>query len=151
MAQPPMLAMPAPAAMGPQYPELKSLDGFGHSRELRKAFRQIFGLHNFRENQLEACNAALLGMDCFVLMPTGGGKSLCYQLPAISGRGLAVVVSPLLSLIQDQVSGLTAMGVPCMALTSSMDAAAVNVRFFGCVLMCVCVCLFRKKPLTGFV
>ncbi len=47
--------------MGPQYPELRQLDGFPHSRELRKAFRQIFGLHTFRENQLEAVNAALLG------------------------------------------------------------------------------------------
>jgi superfamily II DNA helicase RecQ len=65
--------------------------------------RQVFGNASFRPQQRAVVDAALAGRSAFVLMPTGGGKSLCFQLPAVLAAGVTVVVSPLLSLMQDQV------------------------------------------------
>ncbi|KAH1105660.1 hypothetical protein J1N35_009428 [Gossypium stocksii] len=79
----------------------------------------VFGISSYRPNQREIINAVMSGRDVLVIMAAGGGKSLCYQLPAILRQGIALVVSPLLSLIQDQVMGLVASGIPARMLTST--------------------------------
>lgn len=99
-------------------------DKFAWTAELRKKNFYVFGNRSFRPNQREAMNAALAGKNVFVLMPTGGGKSLCYQLPALLSDGVTIVVSPLVSLIQDQVDHLANLRGPkasemlAVALTS---------------------------------
>ena len=101
------------------------------SREVREAVSKTFGLKSFRPNQLQAINSVLLRHDTFVLMPTGGGKSLCYQLPAVVLRGVTVVLSPLVSLIQDQVTKLTGLGIPADHMTgmTGEDYARQNRTF----------------------
>src|ERR1700745_3226788 len=79
-----------------------------------------FGLDPLRPGQREAVAAALEGRDSLVVMPTGGGKSLCYQLPALAGDGLVLVVSPLIALMSDQLRRLEQGGVSAVMLASGM-------------------------------
>ncbi|CAF2872606.1 unnamed protein product [Rotaria sp. Silwood2] len=101
--------------------EFSSDHTYPHTASMLKIFDSTFGLKQFRPNQLEAVNAALLNYDCFVLMPTGGGKSLCYQLPAVIDKGVTFVISPLRSLIFDQKQKLTSLGILCGALTGDVS------------------------------
>ena len=87
-----------------------------------------FGYSSFRPLQQETIEAILAGRDVFVLMPTGGGKSLCYQLPALLDDGLTVVVSPLIALMKDQVDSLRSRGVAATFINSSLDSAEVGRR-----------------------
>ncbi len=87
---------------------------------LRAALKHHFGFDGFRPMQAEIVADVLAGRDVFALLPTGGGKSLCYQLPAVMNRGLTVVVSPLIALMKDQVDALATAGVSATYLNSSL-------------------------------
>jgi len=88
--------------------------------ELSRSLRRHFGFREFRPGQEEAIRSAMEGKDTLVLMPTGSGKSLCYQLPGLSMRGTTVVVSPLIALMKDQVDGLRERGHPVVAINSTL-------------------------------
>ena len=94
--------------------------------QIHDTLRQVFGLHEFRPHQQDIIEGLISGHDAFVLMPTGGGKSLCYQLPALHRPGIAIVVSPLISLMKDQVDALVANGVNAACYNSSLEAAAAR-------------------------
>ena len=86
-----------------------------------QTLKSVFGYDAFRGQQSAIIERICTGNDALVLMPTGGGKSLCYQLPALLLDGLTVVVSPLIALMQDQVASLEELGVPAAALNSSIS------------------------------
>src|SRR5438876_12391054 len=86
-----------------------------------RVLRRVFGYDTFRGSQQEIIEEVIGGGDALVLMPTGGGKSLCYQIPAMVRDGVGVVVSPLIALMQDQVDALRALGVRADFLNSSQD------------------------------
>lgn len=88
-----------------------------------QTLQTIFGYQTFRPYQQEIIEALIAGEDAFVLMPTGGGKSLCYQIPALNRAGVAIVVSPLISLMKDQVDALLANGVQAACYNSSLTVA----------------------------
>jgi ATP-dependent DNA helicase RecQ len=98
---------------------------------LLSLLKQAFGFTSFRPLQEEIIRDALSGRDVFALLPTGGGKSLCFQLPALVRPGLTVVVSPLISLMKDQVDALTASGVAATFLNSSLKATESRTRLLG--------------------
>ncbi len=87
--------------------------------EARETLRKTFGFADFRSGQGDVIGAILDGRDVLAVMPTGGGKSLCYQLPALLRDGLTVVVSPLIALMRNQVAQLQAFGIAAGALNSS--------------------------------
>ena len=108
--------MPPPAAPAPQPAEV---------------LRQVFGYSDFRGPQTEIVEHVVAGGSALVLMPTGGGKSLCYQIPALCRPGVGVVISPLIALMQDQVEGLRQAGVRAAALHSALDGSEASAIWRG--------------------
>ena len=94
---------------------------FEWSERLDLARQEIFGLSSYRTDQLAVMNASMSGHDCILIMPTGGGKSLTYQLPAVVCEGVTLVVSPLLSLMEDQLMALKRLGIHAEMLTGTTD------------------------------
>ena len=84
--------------------------------------QQTFGYATFRAPQEEIMETVIAGKDALVLMPTGGGKSLCYQIPALARPGCGIVISPLIALMQDQVSAMRELGVRASYLNSTQDS-----------------------------
>src|SRR2546427_8227183 len=92
----------------------------GSGGHVRDRIRDYFGFRKFRPGQVEAVNSALEGRDTLVVMPTGSGKSLCFQLTALTLEGITVVVSPLISLMKDQVDNLLTNGVWAVGMNSTL-------------------------------
>src|SRR5689334_10070643 len=92
------------------------------SGSLLEALSHTFGYSSFRPHQREIVEALIQGGDVFAVMPTGGGKSLCYQLPATLMHGTAVVISPLISLMKDQVDAAKDYGISAACLNSSLSS-----------------------------
>ncbi len=99
--------------------------------QLRDLLKKYFGFDSFRPLQEEIITTSLAGRDVVALLPTGGGKSLCYQLPALARNGLTIVVSPLIALMKDQVDGLHEMNVPATFINSSLDSGEYFQRYCG--------------------
>ena len=95
----------------------------------KSLLRDVFGFKEFRPGQVEIIDAVASGEHVLAIMPTGGGKSLCFQLPALLNDGLTVVISPLIALMRDQVRGLKAVGVAAGAITSGNTEEEVNQVF----------------------
>ncbi|KAL3598123.1 hypothetical protein D5086_006041 [Populus alba] len=98
-----------------------SSTNFPWTKKLEANNKKVFGNHSFRPNQREVINATMSGYDVFVLMPTGGGKSLTYQLPVLVCPGITLVISPLVSLIQDQIMHLLQANIPAAYLSANME------------------------------
>lgn len=97
---------------------------FSQSDNLRALLQSTFGFPAFRANQEEVCRAAVAGRDLLLVMPTGSGKSLCYQLPALARGGTALVISPLIALMDDQAAKLSALGLKVARIHSGLDRGA---------------------------
>lgn len=99
------------------------------SQPLLEPLQQYFGYQSFRDGQADIINHVLSGQDSLVLMPTGGGKSLCYQLPAMILPGITIVISPLIALMKDQVDGLNRQGISADFINSSLSQVEINTIF----------------------
>src|SRR5215510_10835813 len=98
------------------------------SEQRRRLLEQHFGFREFLEGQERVVESILAGSDALVIMPTGGGKSLCYQFPALALEGITVVVSPLIALMKDQVDALAEKKIPATFINSSLNYSETRKR-----------------------
>jgi len=111
-------------------------DNNGTGRHAEEILKSVFGYSSFRDNQKEVIQSVLSGRDVFTAIPTGGGKSLCYQIPGLMLEGLTVVISPLIALMKDQVDDAAAKGIPAAFLNSSLESEEISRIYSG---------LYRKE------
>ena len=102
-------------------------------QKLLEALKKYWHYDSFRPMQREAMESVLMGHDTLVLMPTGGGKSIIYQLPTLVGDGLCIVVTPLIALMKDQVDRLRRMGIPAVAIHSGLSSRQIDIALDNCV------------------
>ncbi len=100
---------------------------------IQQILLKYWGYSHFRSLQEEVITSVLEGKDTLALMPTGGGKSLCFQVPALAKEGICIVISPLIALMKDQVENLKAKGIKAMAITSGMSKKEIDIAFDNCV------------------
>ncbi|MDC6405417.1 MULTISPECIES: RecQ family ATP-dependent DNA helicase [Maribacter] len=103
------------------------------SLDPHKVLKEYWGYPNFKGSQEEIIKAALNGRDVLALLPTGGGKSVCFQVPSMATEGICIVISPLISLIQNQVSQLKSMGIKAIGMTGKMRFEEINDLLDNCV------------------
>ena len=114
------------------------------ARNAEEILQKVFSYDEFRGNQRDIIDSVIGGSDALVLMPTGGGKSLCYQIPALVRPGTGVVISPLVALMHDQVAALTQLGVPGRGIefnqelppSSDVFLARMRIRWLEPVVSC---------------
>ncbi len=102
-------------------------------KDITSILKQFWGYDDFRGSQKQIINTVLSGQDVLALMPTGGGKSICYQVPSLAMEGICIVVSPLVALIQDQVAQLKKRGVKAIALTGGIPPSELNDLLDNCL------------------
>src|SRR6185436_2105887 len=94
---------------------------------------RYWGFTNFRPMQEEIINSVLSGNDTLALLPTGGGKSVCFQIPALAKEGICIVVSPLIALMKDQVENLKKKGIKAMSIISGMSSREIDIALDNCI------------------
>src|ERR1035437_6881124 len=100
---------------------------------IHKILEKHWGYRSFRPMQEEIINSILEGKDTLALLPTGGGKSICFQVPALAKEGICIVVSPLIALMKDQVDSLVNKGIRAIAITSAMHKREIDIALDNCV------------------
>src|ERR1700761_4437582 len=100
---------------------------------IQEILKQYWNHDNFRPMQEEIIKSVLLGSDTLALLPTGGGKSVCFQVPALAKEGLCIVVSPLIALMKDQVETLRAKGIEAMSIVSGMGKREIDIALDNCI------------------